>query len=246
MYVYNKGINGNSSTISINPDYIFPEGEDIADSSIAYLVYRETEDSYIIGYYRDDRRISSDENVAKIDRENKTITVNYWSIGNITSPWAIDPEGVINDGLPYLKFVPMLVEQDVIYYGAVDNEYRAFARPKENTGTSQEFSKEDFDSYNSRLTINNEYQRDENGNVYLGQIANEGADPTYFVYCETIYYDEAGNEVSANDNYTRVQFTYWTSWDDLYSKALDGLKYRFEKNENNAHGKLYSNEFIYF
>mgnify|MGYP005760503529 CR=1 FL=1 len=246
MYVYNKGINGNSSTISINPDYIFPEGEDIADSSIAYLVYRETEDSYIIGYYRNDRRISADENVAKIDRENKTITVNYWSIGNITSPWTIDPDGVINDGLPYLKFVPMLVEQDVIYYGAVDNEYRAFARPKENTGTSQEFSKEDFDSYNSRLTINNEYQRDENGNVYLGQIANEGADPTYFVYCETIYYDEAGNEVSANDNYTRVKFTYWTSWDDFYSKKLDGLKYYFVKNKDNAHGKLCSKEFMYF
>ena len=243
LYVYNQGTNGQSSTISINPEYLFQDGN-IADSSLAYMVldHNDEEGYYVVGYSRV-RKVSV--NNAILNEQEKTLTVNYWGFDD-TSPWTIDPDGVINDGLPYLKFVPMLVEQDVIYYGAVDNEYRAFARPKENTGTSQEFSKEDFDSYNSRLTINNEYQRDESGNVYLGQIANEGADPTYFVYCETIYYDKAGNEVSANDNYTRVKFTYWTSWDDLYSKALDGLKYRFEKNENNAHGKLYSKEFMYF
>ncbi|HIV01124.1 MAG TPA: hypothetical protein IAA62_01010 [Candidatus Caccopulliclostridium gallistercoris] len=250
--------------------YIESTGNPIfeGDYANAYYVYRsysytqtiddetQTVINYVYGYMRE-RRISkdfiSDSEVERIDKaiindpnHSGSMVATLYNVDGETSPWTIDPDGVINDGLPYLKFVPMLVEQDVAYYGVVDNNYMAFSRPKENTGTSQEFSKEDFDSYNSRLTINNEYQRDENGNVYLGQIANEGADPTYFVYCETIYYDKAGNEVSANDNYTRVKFTYWTSWDDFYSKKLDGLKYYFVKNKDNAHGKLCSKEFMYF
>lgn len=186
LYVYNQGTNGNSSTISINPDYIFPEGEDIAESSLAYLVYRERDDAYIIGYYRADRRISADENVAKIDRENKTITVNYWSIGNDTSPWAIDP--AINDGLPYLKNLP--IEFSYIDYDVATKEYSIYTTPIEAEGKTLAEG-ESFVAFNDGYRV-----VDDTGVPYIGYIQN-GDNITYVVY-----YDETNKK-------------YWTSWKDF-------------------------------
>lgn len=186
LYVYNQGTNGNSSTISINPDYIFPEGEDIAESSLAYLVYRERDDAYIIGYYRADRRISADENVAKIDRENKTITVNYWSIGNDTSPWAIDP--AINDGLPYLKNLP--IEFSYIDYDVATKEYSIYTTPIEAEGKTLAEG-ESFVAFNDGYRV-----VDDTDVPYIGYIQN-GDNITYVVY-----YDETNKK-------------YWTSWKDF-------------------------------
>ena len=186
LYVYNQGTNGNSSTISINPDYIFPEGEDIAESSLAYLVYREKDDAYIIGYYRADRRISADENVAKIDRGNKTITVNYWSIGNDTSPWAIDP--AINDGLPYLKNLP--IEFSYIDYDVATKEYSIYTTPIEAEGKTLAEG-ESFVAFNDGYRV-----VDDTDVPYIGYIQN-GDNITYVVY-----YDETNKK-------------YWTSWEDF-------------------------------
>ena len=187
LYVYNQGSNGDISTITINPNYLFPEGEDITENAFVLRIYRDDQSNnkYIIGFYRS-RKISADENVAKIDRENKTITVNYWSIGNDTSPWAIDP--AINDGLPYLKNLP--IEFSYIDYDVATKEYSIYTTPIEAEGKTLAEG-ESFVAFNDGYRV-----VDDTDVPYIGYIQN-GDNITYVVY-----YDETNKK-------------YWTSWEDF-------------------------------
>lgn len=209
LYVYNQGANGSHSTITINPNYLFPEGQDITESSLIYKIYRETSDrtAYVIGFLRE-RKISADPNVAKIDRVNGTITVNYWSIGADTSPWNIDSDGVINEGLPYLKNLPI----EYTYLNkSENNNYTIFTTPKTEGAVFEEVDGGPILSIFDSYQIINEIP-------YIASITQKGENEDEDIVINIVFIEEI---VEEQQGLTTKKYRYWTSWDQFYSKTFE-------------------------
>ena len=228
MYKFTNETTLNLPKISLDVDSFLQSGNGLENSEIFMKVYRDyLEDGkmyYVIGYLRT-RKIHEDV-ISEIDRENMTITVNYWNFTATNSPWAIDPDGVINEGLPYLKNVPMLVEIDFSYLTVGDGKYTIYTEPKTEGQRyiANQGSIQIFDSYQII-----------DGVPYIGSITNGGT-VTYFTRIE-----ESELVIQGVPTYL-----YWTSWDDYYNKAFSPSDFYYVRNEDGLSGKLYSNGLVLF